>query len=203
MGLKSILYNQAWSLNVYSKQFLRKTKSFNKSRFSRNRQYYRTGVYWCLWLNIIAVFSLYYLFYRFTFRFSYVPYIYLFFILFSINIFFLRNYYLGFIYYISNFINEFLYYVVYFLSLINIFNKFIYPYLVVAYGYIFYFFLKNNPILVLYFYENLKLDIKKLSPFFFRQWLLIIQRHFWLSKVVFRIFIKKTKISLSNFFKNL
>lgn len=52
--------------------FIRKTKSFNKSRYSRNRQLYRTGVYWCLWLNIILVYGLYFFFYRFTFNFGFL-----------------------------------------------------------------------------------------------------------------------------------
>lgn len=51
---------------------LRKTKSFNKSRYSRNRQYYRTGVFLCLWANIILVIGSYYLFFRLTFKFSYI-----------------------------------------------------------------------------------------------------------------------------------
>jgi hypothetical protein len=36
------------NLTDYKLQFLRKNKIFNKSRYSRNRQLYRTGVYWCL-----------------------------------------------------------------------------------------------------------------------------------------------------------
>lgn len=51
---------------------LRKTKSFNKSRYSRNRQYYRTGVFMCLWANIILVLGSYYLFFRLTLKFNYV-----------------------------------------------------------------------------------------------------------------------------------
>jgi len=51
--------------------FIRKNKIFNKGRYSRNRQLYRTGVYWCLILNILGVFGLYYYFYRFTFNFGY------------------------------------------------------------------------------------------------------------------------------------
>lgn len=50
---------------------LRKTKSFNKSRYSRNRQYYRTGVFLCLWANIIFIVGAYYLFFRLTLKFSY------------------------------------------------------------------------------------------------------------------------------------
>lgn len=51
--------------------YIRKNKIFNKGRYSRNRQLYRTGVYWCLWLNIMLVYSLYFMFYRFTFNFGY------------------------------------------------------------------------------------------------------------------------------------
>lgn len=60
------------NLNSYNFFFLRKNRIFNKSRYSRNRQLYRTGVYWCLWLNIIIVYGLFFLFYRFTFNFGYV-----------------------------------------------------------------------------------------------------------------------------------
>lgn len=59
------------SLNFFSFQYLRKNRIFNKGRYSRNRQLYRTGVYWCLWLNIIMVYGLYFMFYRFTFNFGY------------------------------------------------------------------------------------------------------------------------------------
>lgn len=51
--------------------FLRKNKVFNKGRYSRNRQTYRTGVYWCLYINIVAVLGLYFWFYRFTINFGY------------------------------------------------------------------------------------------------------------------------------------
>ena len=60
------------SLNNFNFFFLRKNRIFNKSRYSRNRQLYRTGVYWCLWLNIIIVYGLFFLFYRFTFNFGYM-----------------------------------------------------------------------------------------------------------------------------------
>jgi len=52
--------------------YIRKAKIFNKSRFSRNRQLYRTGFYWCLWINIIIVYALYFYFYRFSFNFGYL-----------------------------------------------------------------------------------------------------------------------------------
>jgi hypothetical protein len=51
---------------------IRKFKVFNKGRYSRTRQLYRTGVYWCLLLNIILVVGLYFWFYRFMFNFGYV-----------------------------------------------------------------------------------------------------------------------------------
>lgn len=51
--------------------FLRKQKCFNKGRYSRNRQLYRTGVYWCLYINIIALVGLNYLFYKFTINFMF------------------------------------------------------------------------------------------------------------------------------------
>lgn len=38
--------------------FLRKNKSFNKGRYSRNRQVYRTGVYMCFYINVIALYLL-------------------------------------------------------------------------------------------------------------------------------------------------
>lgn len=59
------------NINSYLFFYIRKNRIFNKGRYSRNRQLYRTGVYWCLWLNIILVYGLYFLFYRFTFNFGY------------------------------------------------------------------------------------------------------------------------------------
>jgi hypothetical protein len=38
-------YIDLLTLNSYNMQFLRRTKIFNKGRYSRNRQFYRTGVY--------------------------------------------------------------------------------------------------------------------------------------------------------------
>ena len=65
-------YIPMYNLNQYKLYFLRKNRIFNKSRYSRNRQLYRTGFYWCLWLNIIVVYGLYYYFYRFTLNFGYM-----------------------------------------------------------------------------------------------------------------------------------
>nr|YP_740751.1 Ymf67 [Tetrahymena malaccensis]ABI51660.1 Ymf67 [Tetrahymena malaccensis] len=52
--------------------YLRKNKVFNKSRYSRNRQTYRTGAYWCLYVNIVAVVAFYFWFYKFTMNFGYL-----------------------------------------------------------------------------------------------------------------------------------
>lgn len=52
--------------------YLRKNKIFNKSRYSRNRQTYRTGAYWCLYVNIIAIIAFYFWFYNFTINFGYM-----------------------------------------------------------------------------------------------------------------------------------
>lgn len=65
-------YINSNNLKNYSFFYLRKNRIFNKGRYSRNRQLYRTGVYWCLWLNIIMVYGLYFIFYRFSFNFGYI-----------------------------------------------------------------------------------------------------------------------------------
>lgn len=67
-----IKYIDHLNINTYSILYLRKAKVFNKGRYSRNRQYYRTGVYWCLYVNIIAVVGIYFWFYRFTMNFGYL-----------------------------------------------------------------------------------------------------------------------------------
>ena len=67
-----VKYVNATYLNVFNVLYLRKTKVFNKGRYSRNRQFYRTGVYWCLYINIIAVIGMYFWFYRFVMNFGYL-----------------------------------------------------------------------------------------------------------------------------------
>lgn len=59
-------------INYYYIYYIRKVKLFSKGRYSRNRQYYRTGVYWCLWLNIMLMLGFYFFFYRFTYKLTYV-----------------------------------------------------------------------------------------------------------------------------------
>ena len=53
-------------------QFLRKNKIYNKGRYSRCRQNYRTGVYMCMYLSVVSIFGLYYWFYKFSFNFTYL-----------------------------------------------------------------------------------------------------------------------------------
>lgn len=67
-----IKYIKSVNLNKYTILFLRKNKVFNKGRYSRNRQYYRTGVYWCLYVNIVAVVGIYFWFYKITMNFGYL-----------------------------------------------------------------------------------------------------------------------------------
>ncbi len=59
-------------LNNFEFQFLRKNKVYNKGRYSRCRQNYRTGVYMCMYLSVCAIFGLYYWFYKFSFNFTYL-----------------------------------------------------------------------------------------------------------------------------------
>lgn len=61
--------NSATNLECY---FLRKSKSFNKGRYSRNRQVYRTGVYMCFYVNVVALYLLWFYFYKFKFKFTYL-----------------------------------------------------------------------------------------------------------------------------------
>ena len=67
-----VKYIKGDNIDNYSIYFLRKNKVFNKGRYSRNRQIYRTGVYWCLYINIVAMVGLYFWFYRFTINYGYV-----------------------------------------------------------------------------------------------------------------------------------
>lgn len=108
----------------YKLQFLRKNKIFNKSRYSRNRQLYRTGVYWCLWLNIILVYVLYFYFYRFSFTFGYLWVVMSLFVISFIFGRVLQNR----LYTVENLKNEFKYnigwFMALFINLLNIFKEF-------------------------------------------------------------------------------
>ena len=52
--------------------FLRACELYNKGRYSRNRQTYRTGAYWCMWLTVLSVIGLYFYFYIFLIKFTYI-----------------------------------------------------------------------------------------------------------------------------------
>jgi hypothetical protein len=59
-------------LDCFEFQYLRKNKVYNKGRYSRCRQNYRTGVYMCMYLSVVTIMGLYYWFYKFSFNFSYL-----------------------------------------------------------------------------------------------------------------------------------
>lgn len=50
--------------------YLRKTRSFNKSRFSRNRQTARVIFYFALYINILIIFGIFSVIYQITFKLS-------------------------------------------------------------------------------------------------------------------------------------
>lgn len=112
------LFNNKFKIKIF---FLRKNKIFNKGRYSRNRQIYRTGVYLCLWINILMVYGLYYIFYKIVFNFNYLWFIFINFIfififikIFKYNLFNYKNIFKE-IYLIINW---------YSLLIINLFNFF-------------------------------------------------------------------------------
>lgn len=79
--------------NLIKQFFLRKTKCFNKSRYSRNRQNFRTGFYWCLYVNVVALVGLNFLFYKFIINFTALWYLFIFFFfIFFFSKFFKYNY---------------------------------------------------------------------------------------------------------------
>lgn len=78
------LFNSFFSANKKF-FFLRNNEIFNKSRYSRNRQTYRTGVFWCIWLTVLTVIGLYFYFYVFLIKFTYA---WFFFFLFILSFFF-------------------------------------------------------------------------------------------------------------------
>lgn len=78
------LFNSFFSVNKKF-FFLRNNEIFNKSRYSRNRQTYRTGVFWCIWLTVLTVIGLYFYFYVFLIKFTYI---WIFFFIFILSFFF-------------------------------------------------------------------------------------------------------------------
>jgi hypothetical protein len=142
--------------------YLRKSKMFNKSRFSRNRQLYRTGVYWCLWINIVIVYALYFYFYRFSFTFGYFWYIIGF---FFFSFFFGRGLQIGF--FKRNGIKN---------EIINFYrwSSFLVSYLFMAYTWSNYFTKRQMKFL---FYTT----FKKTQNFFDEFWVFVYKRLFWFS----------------------
>jgi hypothetical protein len=66
------------NLNNYSNiNFVKINKLYNKGRFSRNKQTYRTGVIWCLWLTILSICGPFYYFYSFSFNFTYLWFLFI------------------------------------------------------------------------------------------------------------------------------
>lgn len=50
--------------------YLRKVRSFNKSRFSRNRQTARVIFYFAIYINILIIFGIFSVIYQITFKLS-------------------------------------------------------------------------------------------------------------------------------------
>lgn len=113
--------------------YLRKNKVFNKSRYSRNRQTYRTGAYWCLYINIIAVVAFYFWFYKFTMNFGYLWWLLYSFIL---SIFFARAIKHRF-YNPLNIINELILGIKWFTSLFLIFVSYLNSFIIKIYSHLY------------------------------------------------------------------
>lgn len=67
-------------LNNCSVYFSKKNYLYNKGKFSRNRQTYKTGVYLCIWLTVLTVIGLYFYFYLMSIKFTYFYILFLFFL---------------------------------------------------------------------------------------------------------------------------
>ncbi len=68
--------------------FSKKNYLYNKGKFSRNRQTYKTGVYLCIWLTVLTVIGLYFYFYLMSIKFTYFYILFLFFV----SLFFYKYY---------------------------------------------------------------------------------------------------------------
>lgn len=73
----SSMYKNVQFFNDFEFMFLRKNKVFNKGRYSRCRQNYRTGVYLCMYLSVVSIFGLYYWFLKFSFSFTYLWWVFI------------------------------------------------------------------------------------------------------------------------------
>ena len=67
--------NDGNNINV---MFIKLNKIYNKGKFARNKQIYRTGVIWCLWLTILTICAPFYYFYSFNFIFTYIWFLFFF-----------------------------------------------------------------------------------------------------------------------------
>jgi hypothetical protein len=80
--------SDANSVNV---MFIKLNKIYNKGKFARNKQIYRTGVIWCLWLTILTICAPFYYFYSFNFIFTYIWFLFFFLIARFVFSFFSKN----------------------------------------------------------------------------------------------------------------
>lgn len=71
--------------------FIKLNKIYNKGKFARNKQIYRTGVIWCLWLTVLTVCAPFYYFYSFNFIFTYLWLLFFFFIARFVFVFINKN----------------------------------------------------------------------------------------------------------------
>ena len=91
------IYNRY--LNIMNILFLRKTRTFVKSKYSRTRQWAKTIVYFGLWYNLFSIFYIFLFCYKFLFVFSYLWWFGGFLIIlilfknFFKNFFFFKNYF--------------------------------------------------------------------------------------------------------------
>lgn len=70
--------------------FVRKSKIFNKNRYSRNRQNVRVTFYFAVYFNILIIYTVYSLVYEITFFFHYIWWIYYLIIFLPIFYFYLQ-----------------------------------------------------------------------------------------------------------------
>lgn len=71
--------------------FTKKNYLYNKGKFSRNRQTYKTGVYLCIWLTVLTVVGLYFYFYLMSMKFTYFYLLFLFFLFLFFYKFFIKK----------------------------------------------------------------------------------------------------------------
>ena len=156
-------YINIYQVRNFELQFLRKNKVYNKGRYSRCRQNYRTGVYMCMYLSIVSIFGLYYWFFKFSFNFTYLWWLFISFI----GSFFLPKIIKYRLYEPINLINKF-------------FDFFRWAFLVIkpAFGSVWSFFLpKITKIIIKWRFIELYQFLKKISqPFFKKEYFAFV---FW------------------------